>query len=225
MYADTGFVATDVGKLARKTDDNTLWMLTATTPTWQAQSGAGGSTGGSGTLGKLPRWTGGSTLGDSHLADDGTVITAGLKIVASGGLRVPTGAASGALAQSDGSGNVAWATIKSQTVFTVEGTLATSTGALRIYNSTGRTLTFSKVFLSAATAPTGSALIVDVNKGGTTIFTTQANRPQVAATANTGSTTTFDVTTWADGEYLTVDVDQVGSTVAGANLTIHIVTY
>jgi hypothetical protein len=40
-YADTtartgaaGFISTDVGKLARQTDDNSLWMLTATTPTW-----------------------------------------------------------------------------------------------------------------------------------------------------------------------------------------------
>lgn len=30
----TGFIASDVGKIARQTDDNTLWMLTATTPTW-----------------------------------------------------------------------------------------------------------------------------------------------------------------------------------------------
>lgn len=30
----SGFVSEDIGKLARQTDDNTLWMLTATTPTW-----------------------------------------------------------------------------------------------------------------------------------------------------------------------------------------------
>lgn len=32
--AATGFVASDVGKVARQTDDNSLWLLTATTPTW-----------------------------------------------------------------------------------------------------------------------------------------------------------------------------------------------
>lgn len=31
----SGFVSGDIGKLARQSDDNTLWMLTATTPTWQ----------------------------------------------------------------------------------------------------------------------------------------------------------------------------------------------
>lgn len=38
--AATGFVTADLYKLARQEDDNTLWMLTAVTPTWQ-QVGAG----------------------------------------------------------------------------------------------------------------------------------------------------------------------------------------
>ncbi len=39
--AGTGYtiVAGDLGKLARQSDDNTLWMLTATTPTWVAVGG------------------------------------------------------------------------------------------------------------------------------------------------------------------------------------------
>ena len=37
-----GFVAADVGKFARQTDDNSLWMLTAVTPTWVAVGGGGG---------------------------------------------------------------------------------------------------------------------------------------------------------------------------------------
>ncbi len=42
--AGTGFADADVGKLARQLDDNTLWMLTATTPTWIAVGGGGGGT-------------------------------------------------------------------------------------------------------------------------------------------------------------------------------------
>lgn len=34
--AATGFVSTDVGKLARQIDNNTLWLLTNVTPTWAA---------------------------------------------------------------------------------------------------------------------------------------------------------------------------------------------
>lgn len=39
----TGFVSSDLGKLARQLDDNSLWQLTATTPTWKSvDAGSGG---------------------------------------------------------------------------------------------------------------------------------------------------------------------------------------
>ncbi len=40
--AATGFTSPDLGKLARQLDNNTLWMLVATTPTWVAVGGGGG---------------------------------------------------------------------------------------------------------------------------------------------------------------------------------------
>lgn len=40
----SGFVAGDVGKFARQTDDNSIWMLVATTPTWVAVGGGGSAT-------------------------------------------------------------------------------------------------------------------------------------------------------------------------------------
>lgn len=39
--SDTGFTAADVGSLAYQESDGTLWILTATTPTWQAAAGGG----------------------------------------------------------------------------------------------------------------------------------------------------------------------------------------
>ena len=39
----TGFVASDVGKLARQLDENSLWVLSATTPSWVAVGGSGGA--------------------------------------------------------------------------------------------------------------------------------------------------------------------------------------
>jgi len=108
-------------------------------------------------------------------------------------------------------------------VFTVSGVLATAPGNIRIYNKTGATVTVSQVFLSVNTAPTTQAIIVDVNKNGTTIFTNQAHRPQIAAAANTGNTTTIDVSTLDDGDYFSVDVDQVGTGTTGADLTVHII--
>ena len=73
------------------------------------------------------------------------------------------------------------------------------------------------------TAPTGQAILVDVNKNGVTLFTTQANRPTIAAAAfQDVSEAVPDVTAIAAGDYLTVDIDQVGSAVLGADLTVNI---
>ena len=39
-----GYQAADLGKFCRQTDDNSIWMLTATTPTWQNVGGGSGRT-------------------------------------------------------------------------------------------------------------------------------------------------------------------------------------
>lgn len=76
-----------------------------------------------------------------------------------------------------------------------------------------------KIVARVGTAPTGAALIVDVNKNGTTIFTTQANRPTIAVSGVSATLAGLpDVLTFAAGDLLSIDIDQVGSTVAGANL-------
>lgn len=112
-----------------------------------------------------------------------------------------------------------------QHIFTVAGTLSVATGKLRIYNRTGHDLTIVGVFLSADTPSSGSDIIVDVNLNGTTIFTTQANRPRIVAGANTGETSTINVSAWANGNnYLQTDIDQVGTGPPGSDLTIHVIT-
>jgi hypothetical protein len=76
------------------------------------------------------------------------------------------------------------------------------------------------VFIVADDAPTGAALIADVHKDGSTIFTTTSNRPTVADGSNEGSTTVPDVTYVAAGSYLKVHFDQIGSTTPGGAVTI-----
>jgi hypothetical protein len=106
--------------------------------------------------------------------------------------------------------------------FSKQGTLTVTTGALRLPIEGAYTIT--GVRLTVGTAPTGAALIVDVNKNGTTIFTTQANRPTIAAGANIGGPGTApDVTSLVAGDYLTIDIDQVGSTVAGSDLVVSVI--
>lgn len=101
-------------------------------------------------------------------------------------------------------------------------------GVLTVSPGTGRfrfpfNATILGVTAAVDTAPTGASLIVDVHKNGTTIFTNQANRPTIAISGFATTTEpTPDVTAMAVGDYLTVDVDQVGSTIAGADLTIFV---
>jgi len=73
-----------------------------------------------------------------------------------------------------------------------------------------------------ANAPTGSSLIVDIHKNGTTIYTTQANRPTIAAGTDNALGGVAANNAFVSGDYLTVDIDQIGSTLPGTELTITI---
>ena len=111
--------------------------------------------------------------------------------------------------------HVVWKTL----VFCIPGDLSTGTNVAPSVPA-DEALTIDKVYVYARTAPTGASIIVDVNKNGTTIFTTQGNRPEIAIGGNTDESGTPDVTALAKNDRVDVDIDQVGSTVAGADLTI-----
>lgn len=107
--------------------------------------------------------------------------------------------------------------------FSTSGTLTVSTGSHRIYNDSSASWTIQSVRANAGTASTGASIIVDINIDGTTIFTTQANRPSIAASAFTsGKVTNMNITTVASGSYLNIDIDQVGSTIPGSDLTVQV---
>jgi hypothetical protein len=106
--------------------------------------------------------------------------------------------------------------------YSKQGVLAVTTGTLRL--PVDGTYTIVGTRLMAGTAPTGSNIVIDVNKNGATIYATQGNRPVILAGANSGGPGTVpDVTALAAGDYLTVDIDQVGSSVAGSDLTVTVI--
>lgn len=107
--------------------------------------------------------------------------------------------------------------------FSVLSILTVAGGVIRIYNLTGAALTINEVHIAVNTAPTGAAILVDVHENGVTIFTVQGNRPTIAIAAFTGNTVVIDAPTWENDNYLTVDVDQIGSVIAGSNLTVTVV--
>ena len=79
-------------------------------------------------------------------------------------------------------------------------------------------LTVNDIKLHVETAPVGASLIVDINEAGTTIFSTN---PEIdaAATREDDNHAISDATIAAGAE-VTLDIDQIGSSTAGASLTV-----
>lgn len=104
-------------------------------------------------------------------------------------------------------------------VFSASGVLTTRTGKSRVQLLGSGLIVAVKGYLD--TAATGATTFkVDVNKNGTTIYGTQNNRPTWTASAQAATVGAHSVTTFADGDTLSVDVDAIGSTVAGSDLTV-----
>lgn len=113
-------------------------------------------------------------------------------------------------------------TIHAFPVFSISSdeVLATGTKGRWIAPMDGKIVT---VKAGSISAPTGSSIILDINKNGTTIFTTQANRPTIAAAATTATLAGApEVLTFVAGDVFTVDVDQIGSGTAGTGFTVSV---
>jgi hypothetical protein len=108
---------------------------------------------------------------------------------------------------------------RQEITFTRQGVLsAPIVGALRWYPSVA--ITIIAVRASVGTAPVGGSVIPDVNKNGTTIFTTQSNRPTIAAGTFTDLADAINVAAVGSGEFLTCDIDAVGPTTPGSDLSV-----
>jgi hypothetical protein len=104
--------------------------------------------------------------------------------------------------------------------FGFPGVVAVTTGVARFIMPSAGTIVGA--VCSVNTAPTGQALICDINMNGTTIFTTQGNRPQIASSAFASTLAVPNITAFSAFDYFTVDVDQVGSGAAGADLVLNL---
>lgn len=102
--------------------------------------------------------------------------------------------------------------------FSRAGVLTVGAGSHRIYVEGNYTI--ETVRASVGTASAGSDIIIDVNVNGTTIYSTQGNRPTITAGTNTATGSTRSTNTVTTGQYITIDIDQIGSTTAGSDLTV-----
>lgn len=104
----------------------------------------------------------------------------------------------------------------------ITGLLVAGVGVNRLYNDTGGDIEIAGIRVNIATPPLGGPAKFDANLDGVTMFTTQANRPTIAAGAYTSGLAIPDVLIWPSGQYLTADVDLIGTSYAGAGATMQI---
>jgi hypothetical protein len=99
------------------------------------------------------------------------------------------------------------------------GDLEVATGAIRFPITQPGDIIDARAMVD--TAPTDASAIFDVNLNGTTIYATQGDRPTIVTTAfDSGFAPPTNVTPVAVGDYLQIDTDQIGSSVAGADVTL-----
>ncbi|MBI4802922.1 MAG: hypothetical protein HY796_10405 [Elusimicrobia bacterium] len=88
----------------------------------------------------------------------------------------------------------------------------------------GRAFDITSIKAYADTAPSGTAILIDVNKNETTIFSTQGNRVRITDGQNVSDMGTPDITSIAAGDRLSWDIDQIGSPQAGGNYLMLTIT-
>jgi len=103
-------------------------------------------------------------------------------------------------------------------------TTAITTGTGKVTFRLPHAMTLTAVRASVTTAPTGATILIDINEGGTTVLSTKM---MIDATEKTSTTATtayvISDAALADDAEITIDFDQVGSTVAGAGVKVWLI--
>lgn len=101
-----------------------------------------------------------------------------------------------------------------------------TTGTAEITFRMPYAFTLTAVRASVKTAPTGSVLTVDINESGTTILSTKITIDATEKTSTTAATApVISDSSLADDAEMTVDIDGIGSTIAGTGLKVTLIGY
>jgi hypothetical protein len=98
--------------------------------------------------------------------------------------------------------------------YTFGGTLAVTTGVLRMYNNSGSPWIIYRSDVYVATAPTGASAVFGIRVSGAAAAIT------LTVTTGTNAANSTTKVSVPNGGYLTVDISGVGSTVAGSNAVV-----
>lgn len=169
----------------------------------------------------LPQYA--SDVSVVHLSGAETV-TGVKNFTASPSAPVPTQPADVATKQYVDSAVVSAVLVPVQTqVFSSAGVVAVDVGTQRLYNDSGEDWTLVNARASVGIAPAGASIIVDIKLNDVTIFAEPADKPAIAeGSLTSGKVSMLGAVTVTSGQYLTVDVNQVGTTTAGSNLTVQL---
>ena len=161
-------------------------------------------------------------LGDSAVRNVGT--TSGTVAAGNDSRFVPSGGTTGQFLRK--SSNVdhddAWASLSDVFVLACsDETTALTTGTNKIRFRMPYAGTLTAVRASVNTAPTGAALVVDINEAGTTLLSTKLSIDATETSSTTAATpAVISDSALADNAEISVDIDQIGSSVAGAGLKV-----
>ncbi|MCP4984840.1 MAG: hypothetical protein GY928_01885 [Colwellia sp.] len=99
-----------------------------------------------------------------------------------------------------------------------------TTGVAKLTFRMPHAMTLTEVRASVGTAPTGSTIIFDINESGATILSTKLSIDATEKTSTTAATPpVISDSSLADDAEITIDIDQIGSTIAGAGAKITLI--
>ena len=137
------------------------------------------------------------------------------------------GTAGQALRMNTGATLPEWADLSESFVIAVsDETTSLTTGTAEVTFRMPYAFTLTDVRASVTTAPTGATVIVDINETASTILSTKLSIDASEKTSTTAATPpVISDATLADDAEITIDIDQVGSTIAGAGLKVYLIGY
>jgi hypothetical protein len=98
------------------------------------------------------------------------------------------------------------------------------TGTAKLTFRMPHAVTLTDVRASVSTAPTGSTIIVDINQTASTILSTKLTIDATEKTSTTAATPpVISTSALTDDAEITIDIDQVGSTIAGVGLKVTLI--
>ena len=124
----------------------------------------------------------------------------------------------------NGSGTLSWSNTGLPVEFIVavsDETTALTTGTSKITFRMPYAMTLTEVRANVITAPTGATVVVDINETGASVISTKLSIDTSEKTTVTAAApAVISDSALADDAEITIDIDQVGSTVAGVGLKV-----